>query len=168
MNKKALRVLLAGLLFFTAAAYALMEYTNSGAWKDSWPKELDSLRKTSYRVEGPIVTERHYIPFSSREEFEKAWPYLLQVKPQNRLKAIRLVSPPLKSMFDELRPLHAGVMILENPGPHMGEQGAALTLVVDGEIVDLNRIPLPRDTVLVDDRFSAVGFEVSEELKVSK
>ena len=28
-----------------------------------------------------------------------------------------------------------------------------LEVVVDGEIVDLNRIPLPADTVIVDERF---------------
>jgi hypothetical protein len=28
-----------------------------------------------------------------------------------------------------------------------------IELVVDGQIVDLNRVPLPRDTPIVDERF---------------
>jgi hypothetical protein len=33
------------------------------------------------------------------------------------------------------------------------EQTIYIELIVDGEIVDLNRIPLPKDTPIVDERF---------------
>ena len=144
-----------------------MTFTSRGEWPSTWPAELDFLRDRSFRVEGPIVTERHYIPFTAREDFEKAWPYLLQVKPKNRLKAIRLVSPPLNSgVFKELPALTAGVVVTEHPGPHSASQGAPLTLVVDGEIVDLNRIAFPRDTPIIDDRFAPVTFEVAEQIEL--
>jgi hypothetical protein len=34
-----------------------------------------------------------------------------------------------------------------------GSKAISLELVVDGEIVDLNRISLPADTPIIDDRF---------------
>ena len=39
-------------------------------------------------------------------------------------------------------------------GPPLGQEGTTyLELVVDGDIVDLNRIPLPADTPINDERF---------------
>jgi hypothetical protein len=52
----------------------------------------------------------------------------------------------------------AGVLIQTPPVAKAGERGqesgdTVITLVVDGKIVDLNRIELPRDTLIVDERF---------------
>ena len=52
-----------------------------GAWPETWPKELDGVRKHARTLEGPLIPFLHYqIPFTKREEFEAAWPYLLKVK----------------------------------------------------------------------------------------
>src|SRR5207244_3909467 len=110
----------------------------------------------------------HYqIPFTKREEFESAWPHLLKVKSKGA--PIILVRGP-KTDFMEIKP--AGVLIhsppagqSDNPGtPEAAIPGVTnsrerwmnttyIELAVDGEIVDLNRIPLPPDTPIIDERF---------------
>jgi hypothetical protein len=114
-----------------------------------------------------MVEQRHFIiPFTKREQFESAWPYLLKVKSKGA--PIFLVRGP-KTDFMEVKP--AGVLIHSPPvntdkrlipeAPIPGitnprERWMATTyfeLVVDGDIVDLNRIPLPADTPIIDERF---------------
>ena len=115
-----------------------------------------------------MVAQSHYeIPFANREEFEAAWPHLLKVKSKGA--PIILVRGP-KTDFMEVKP--AGVLIHspplgqnENPGtPEAPIPGVVnvrerwmnttfIELVVDGNIVDLNRIALPADTPIVDERF---------------
>jgi hypothetical protein len=108
----------------------------------------------------------HYyeIPFTKREEFEAAWPHLLKVRtkgapifllrsPNQWMGAtiaagVRVHSPPSDTREPEA-PL---------PGKHPDRETWQWTnyieLVVDGQIVDLNRIALPADTPIVDERFS--------------
>jgi hypothetical protein len=78
---------------FCAAGFAYADYSvwDKGMWPESWPKELEPLRKQSRTLEGPVQFHR------------------------------------MNTIFIEL--------------------------VVDGKIVDLNRIPLPRDTPIIDERF---------------
>jgi hypothetical protein len=74
---------LALIVLFTAtsAVYALYSVNDKGDWPQSWPKELEPLRKQARTLVGPMVENRHYeIPFTKREEFEAAWPHLLAVK----------------------------------------------------------------------------------------
>jgi len=150
-----------------STVYALYEVSNEGTWPKSWPKELEPLRKQSRTLEGPMFAHRHYqIPFTKREEFESAWPHLLKVKSKGA--PIILVRGP-KTDFMEIKP--AGVLIHSPPAqtdkranpeaPLPGQEYVRATwmwttfieLVVDGEIVDLNRIPLPADTPIIDERF---------------
>ena len=135
----------------------------------SWPAELEPIRKQARTLVGPEILNRHYqIPFTKREEFEAAWPHFLKVKTKGA--PIILVRGP-KSSFFAVKP--AGVHIQTPPAD--ARQKTAVTevssedakkahgewrtnatyieLVVDGEIVDLNRIPLPADTLIIDERF---------------
>jgi hypothetical protein len=108
----------------------------------------------------------HHIPFTNREQFEAAWPELLKVKSKGA-PLILVRSPGTHWHFGETK---AGVLIhcppggVEPPepaGPIEGQDNLTLRwlqttyieLVVDGGIVDLNRIPLPADTPIIDQRF---------------
>ena len=151
----------------SAAAWAEYEVSDRGEWPASWPKELEPLRKQAQTLEGPMVPNRHYlIPFDKREAFEAAWPHLLKVK--SKWAPIILVRGPRTDLF-AIRP--AGVLVRSPPAgrdrpanPEAPIPGVTdvrerwmnatyLELVVDGNIVDLNRIPLPPDTPIVDERF---------------
>ena len=121
-------------------------------WPESWPKELEPLRKQARTYEGPRVLYRFYlIPFTKREEFEAAWPQLLKVKSKG--VPIVLVRGP-KTDFFVVQP--AGVIIRtppvnEAPGPENGvsitdaqkangewrTNASYIELVVDGEIGNL-------------------------------
>ncbi len=160
----------AAIVFCAASStYAIYSVSDKGTWPESWPAELEPLRKQSRTLVGPMVDNRHYqIPFSNREEFEAAWPHLLKVKSKGA--PIILVRGP-KTDYFAIKP--AGVLIHTPPigqnkqahpeEPLAGHEGPAnvrarwmwtsfIELVVDGEIVDLNRIPLPADTPIIDER----------------
>ena len=145
-----------------SAAYAVYGVSNEGTWPKSWPKELESLRNqaTTYEGSEPLLL-RYAIPFTNREAFEAAWPYFLKVKSKGA--PIILVR---KIEFFEVKP--AGVLIHSPPAnstdpetPVGGDfdvrtkwmNTTFIELVVDGKVVDLNRIPLPPDTPIVDERF---------------
>jgi len=134
-------------LWDVGPAYALYTVSFKGEWPESWPKELEPLRKQSRTLVGPVVEYRHYaIPFAKREEFESAWPHLLKVNSKGA--ALRLVRAPNFFLGEHAK---AGVVV---HCPPLGQEGTTyLELVVDGDIVDLNRIPLPADTPIVDERF---------------
>lgn len=149
-------------------AYALYKVEDRGAWPTTWPEELEPLRKQARTFVGPTVLLRRYlIPFTKREEFEAAWPHFLAVKTKGA--PIVLVRGP-KTDFFPVSP--AGILIhappldaetkpddevpLEDAKKADGEwrtRATYLVLVVDGEIVDLNRLRLPPDTLIIDERF---------------
>jgi hypothetical protein len=147
--------------------YAEYAVWDKGVWPESWPKELEPLRKQARTFEGPrLLTRRYLIPFTKREDFESAWPHLLKVKSKGA--PIILMRGP-KNDFFAVNP--AGVLIQSPPigidkrtnpetplsdATDVGTKWANTTyidLVVDGNIVDLNRIPLPPDTPIIDERF---------------
>lgn len=142
--------------------------SDRGLWPDSWPKDLEPLRKQAQTYEGPLVLYRHYlIPFTKREEFEAAWPHLLKVKTKGA--PIILVRGPKTSFFSvkpagvhiQTPPLDAGPAAAievssddaKNPHGKWRTSATYIELIVDGEIVDLNRIPLPANTPIIDERF---------------
>lgn len=153
-------VLLVGIAFCAVCSIAYAEYSvdNKGMWPESWPKELEPLRKQATTLVGPMAPDRHYlIPFTKREEFESAWPHFLKVKSKGA--PVILVRGP-KTDFMAIKP--AGVLIhtppdgLDATATARGIQATYIELVVDGNIVDLNRIPLPADTPIIDRRFKNV------------
>src|SRR5262245_29116017 len=142
----AIGLLVAMAFCAVAPAYALYTVRDKGEWPKSWPKELEPLRKQSRTLVGPVVEYRHYaIPFTKREEFESAWPHLLKVKSKGA--HLRLVRGA--NFF--LGGHNAGVVVHSPPAGQ--EDPTYIDLVVDGDIVDLNRIPLPAATPSNDERF---------------
>jgi hypothetical protein len=162
---------LAAMAIFVACStvYALYEVSNHGMWPVTWPKELEPLRTQATTLVGPEVANQHFlIPFRNREAFEAAWPHLLKVKSKGA--PVILVRGP-KTDFMEIKP--AGVLIHEppegtdkrvNPEEPITAQDNVrvrwmnttfIELVVDGNIVDLNRIALPAETPIIDERFTA-------------
>ncbi len=135
---------------FCAVSSVRADYsvTGKGTWPESWPKELEPLRTQAGTFEGPLAPHQHYaITFTKREEFESAWPHILKVKSKGA--PVRLVRGPNFFLGDHIK---AGVVV------HCPPLGQAvdpiyIELVVDGDIVDLNRIPLPGDTPIIDERF---------------
>jgi hypothetical protein len=168
MSKKT--TLLAAIACLSVSSVLQAEYSvwDKGMWPETWPKELEPLRKQARTYEGPRVLYRFYlIPFTKREEFEAAWPQILKVKSKGA--PIVFVRGP-KTDFLVVEP--AGVLIRtppvnEAPGPENGvpitgarkadgewrTNATYIELVVDGKIVDLNRIALPADTLIIDERF---------------
>lgn len=147
-----------------STAAAVWEFSNEGAWPKSWPKALEPLRKRAGSIRGSEADlVIHHIPFTKREEFEAAWPYILQVKTKGA-PLILVRSPGAHWHFGETK---AGVLI-HCPGEEPAEAVEQvpsdnlnirwmhtnyIELVVDGEIVDLNRIRIPADTPIIDQRF---------------
>jgi hypothetical protein len=160
----------------STAGYALYSVADRGTWPESWPEGLELLRKQSQTYVGPMLAHEHYlIPFTDRDQFEAAWPHLLGVKSEGA--PIILVQAP-KTDFMQIKP--AGVIIHSPPrgqnkqvhpeAPARGQSSDRATwmwttyieLVVDGEIVDLNRIPLPPDTPILDERFQEAEAPTAE------
>ena len=158
--KQAIAILAAIVLFSACPLYADYTVENRGSWPDDWPKELEPLREQSRTLEGPLAPLLHYaIPFTKREAFEAAWPHLLTVKSQGAPIVLR--RGPSFWLGNES---NAGVCIHTPPAgktpitdaEEVGgnwERTIYIELIVDGEIVDLNRILLPPDTPIIDERF---------------
>jgi hypothetical protein len=149
-----------------STVYALYSVTDKGTWPESWPKELEPLRKQSRTFNGPVAPQhKHYeIPFTKREDFESAWPHLLKVKSKGA--PVFLVRGPSRlggtkaGVWIHCPPVLAGNQVMpEAPLPgDPNDSGrwlytTCIELVVDGNIVDLNRIPLPQETPIIDKRF---------------
>jgi hypothetical protein len=131
-----------------SAAYALYTVRSTGNWPESWPKELEPLRKQARTLEGPQVLNQHFaIRFTKREEFEAAWPYILKVKSKGA--HIRLLRGPNFFLGDGVK---AGVVV-HSPPRGQGDDPTSIDLIVDGEVIDLKRIALPADTPIIDERF---------------
>lgn len=160
-------VSLAAIVFCAMCpAYADWSVAEKGTWPKSWPEELEPLRKQSRSLQGGMVNLTcHEIPFTNRKDFESAWPHILKIKSKGA--PVILFRGPDKHMGT---PMTAGVRIqcppqTEKPVPAAPLPGTwpnvrvrwlwttFIELVVDGDIVDLNRIPLPADTPIIDKRF---------------
>ena len=163
MKRTTVLLIAIALCAVCSTAYALYLVEERGAWPKTWPKELDSVRKQARTLEGPKQLFRLYeIPFTNREEFEAAWPHFLTVKTQGA--PIILVRAPKEGFFS-VKP--AGIFIHSPPADTTMPEtprnttvirdrwlyATYIELVVDGEIVDLNRISLPADTPIIDERF---------------
>ena len=188
------------LSLMSVVCYALVMTSNRGNWPDSWPKELESLRDRSKTVEvAHGIQETVYeIPFESREEFEKAWPHILELKSKGA-PIILEKSPSTYAVSGSSMP--TGVRILwpsggtrelpdgtrlevKAPWPESIKSGRGelpeyvtaeggkwipvtggeprgflnrarvdIMLVMDGRVIDLNRIELPSETPIIDKRF---------------
>jgi hypothetical protein len=154
-------------------ASALWRVSNHGNSPATWPKELEPLRKGAGTIQGgELDMAIHHLTFAKREEFEAAWPHLVAIKTKGA--PIVLVRGPGTlgrfGMEQHFGKTTAGVLVHCPPGgkdpdkPVGPAEGTSnfttrwrwttwIELVVDGDVVDLNRIPLPADTPIVDRRF---------------
>ena len=161
---------LAAIAFCVACStvYALWSVSDKGTWPPSWPEELEPLRKQSRSLTGGLVNlTRYEISFTKRKNFESAWPHILKVKSKGA--PVILVRAPDTTLGARI---NAGVRIhcppaqtdkRTNPETPISGQLDVRTkwmyttfieVVVDGATVDLNRIPLPADTPIIDERFA--------------
>ena len=153
-------IIAAVFLFSLCPLYADYQVKNQGTWPSDWPKELEGLRVQSRTLEGPqVLLLHHAIPFTKRDSFEAAWPHLLKLKSNGAPIVLR--RGPSFWLGEES---NAGVCVHTPPegqapimdankvGGHW-ERTIYIELIVDGEIVDLNRIRLPPDTPIIDERF---------------
>ena len=162
LPKKSMLIGIAVIMVFciVASASAAASGGPGGMWPKSWPQQLEPLRKQSWTWVGGLVLSTSFeIPFDNREEFESAWPHILKLKSKN--------APITLS-----RGAHIHVKTAQTAGVKIAATGDAwarhkkvatgqippgtvtsITLVVDGNIVDLNRIRLPADTRIIDKRF---------------
>jgi hypothetical protein len=158
------RVAFAAIIFSAVySAYADYSGIDKGTWPKSWPKELEPLRKQSRSLDGPEILLLHYhIPFTDRKQFESAWPHILKVITKGAPVIL------LRSPYTWLGRMEAGVIVHCPPAgtkPEIVPLGEGnniyrllranyIELIVDGKVVDLNRIPLPADTPIIDKRFA--------------
>ena len=147
--KRTVTFLVANAVFAACStASALWLVSDTGAWPKSWPKALEPLRVQSSSIEhGEADLKIHHIPFTDRDDFEAAWSQLLKVKTKGA-PIILVRSPGTHWHFGKT---NAGVLVYE--GQREQSHWTHIELVVDGEIVDLNRIRLPADTPIIDERF---------------
>ena len=156
------------VLCFASPAFALFVVTKKGLWPKNWPDQLETLREKSVTYEGPKRPFRCYaIPLNTREEFESIWPHIVKVKSPGAPIVLRRgpsywFGGENGRWFDGEK--KTGVCIHTPPEgdtPTTGyqirreslEQTIYIELIVDGEIIDLNRIQLPPDTPIIDERF---------------
>lgn len=146
-------------------AYALFSVSDQGDWPTRWPKQMEPLREQSATYIGPMFEQQqHVIPFDDRAAFEAAWPHILKVKTPGAPIILR------RGPHTSAGSLEAGVRIHCPPAgtdrnafpeaPTRSEKvwerwawTNFIELIVDGEVVDLNHVPLPADTPIVDLRF---------------
>ena len=69
------------LLAVGSTAFGLCSVSDTGTWSKNWPRELETLRTQSRTQVGPTLAARHFaMRFNDRDEFEAAWPHILNVK----------------------------------------------------------------------------------------
>lgn len=158
--KRTAAICVALVLSLVSSVYAIFTVTDTGTWPKSWPAELEPLRKQSRTFEGPTLPLLHHaIPFTKRDEFESAWPHLLKIKSKGAPIVLR--RGPSFWLGDKAT---AGACVHTPPAGEAPiadgkdakgnwEKTIYIELIVDGEIIDLNRIPLPPDTLIIDERF---------------
>ena len=167
-------IVICGVSSLTRADYKVLD---EGVWPATWPKALEPLRHQARSAFGPMDPNQHHeIPFTEPKQFEELWPHLLKVKSQGA--PLILVQGPDTWLSHTLS---AGVRIHGPPAqtdwesypekPIPGQRDVRrrwawttyIELIVDGEVVDLNRIPLPADTPIVDERFKDDDSEENAE-----
>ena len=166
--KKTTVLLAASIFMVIAPAHAEYRVTDRGDWPGNWPEELEPLRSKSRTLVGPKAEARHYaIRFEERDDFEAAWQHVLQVKSagapiiltrgpnfflgDGSASGVVVHCPPAGKSETPTTP---GAPAAGAAKPGMGWMNTNyIELVVDGEIVDLNRVPLPADTPIIDERF---------------
>lgn len=168
------------VLFTANPAQALLMGGPGGWWPKSWPKELEPLRKQAWtwshgRTHQGIAWGSYDIEFKSREQFETAWPHILKLHEKGVPVTLRRgahvrvwKTRPPKGQMAGVRIVFSKKVDIKRPPKIKLEKTTfsktggvfatkcmvrGIELVVDGKIVDLNRIHLPADAQIIDKRF---------------
>ncbi len=146
----------------------------------------------------PKIETAYEIRFGDREDFERAWPYIVSLKSKgsplilekspSKYKAsqlevgVRILSPPRDSLHSgpwpdsrrspstdfirsasgelpEYARVEDGRWVSDHDALTRGWRIRVrqdIILVCDGKVIDLNRIPLPADTPIIDRRWEEV------------
>ena len=156
--RKMLKLLtfLSVLAVFLTIPSSPMEFidSNTGSWSDTWPKELEPLRKQAVSGRGGVFTSPfHRIKFAKtdRQLFETAWPHIASL----RSEGATLTLIDSRKYFKNDDDVVAAVTICPPmEGVKSGQLSQTrISLVVDGSVIDLNRIRLPANTPIEDTRF---------------
>ncbi|HLJ55486.1 MAG TPA: hypothetical protein VKT77_10645 [Chthonomonadaceae bacterium] len=171
--KRSVCLLAAFVCCVIGPAYALYSVADHGLWPKSWPRAMEPLRIQARTLVGPEVESRHYaIRFTKREQFDAVWPEILKVKSKNA--PIFLVHGPNFFLGDnakagvvihtppagrDIKPGAPGVPINGVENPHVKWMNAnTIDVVVDDDIVSVDRLKLPKSVVVIDERArSAAG-----------
>ncbi len=103
----------AALTMCTATLLGYVSIDSNGNWPDDWPQALEPCRKLARTLDVATGTAEtiYEIPFSKREEFERAWPHILAVKSEGA--PLILVASPHTSAISE--PMRSGVRVVGPP-----------------------------------------------------
>jgi hypothetical protein len=146
-------VVVAAIVFCTAGSVNAIDFGGpGGTWPKSWPRKLEPLREQAWTwVGGQVMYTRYDIPFADRDEFESVWPHLLKLKS----KGASLTLVNRSHYYGGGSGMTGGVIIIPPLDGHSEGPWSVtrIFLKVDGKIVDLNRIRLPADTPIIDERF---------------
>ncbi len=160
--KQAIAICAAIGLILACPLFADFGVVNRGIWPDDWPKELETLRERSRTLEGPKQSFLNYaISFTTRDEFEAAGRTCLRSKRRALLLfcgGVPAFGLKMKRMLGFASIRHPKVKSRSPTGRNAKgnwETTNYIELIVDGEIVDLNRILLPPDTPIIDERFQS-------------
>lgn len=153
-----------------STAFGLYSVSNTGTWPKEWPSELEALRTQSRTLVGPTFAARHFaMRFTDRDEFESAWPQILKVKSKGApIYLVRgsnfflgkgqtgvVVHCPPDGQWDNPKTPEAPIEGYATESRSRWQRTNYIELFVDGQVVDLNRIPLPPDTPIIDERFES-------------
>ena len=165
------------LLAAASTAYALYSVANTGQWPKSWPKEMEPLRKQARTLVGPQLAFQHFaVRFKDRDDFEAAWPHMLKVKSKGapiflvrgpnfflgKNQAGVVIHCPPEGQWDNPRTPEAPIKNASSPRSRWLYTNY-IELQVDGKIVDLNRIKLPANTPIIDERFAKKKMNVQRK-----
>ena len=190
-----------GLVLVASASFSAIMTKSRGTWPESWPESLEPLREQARTIGVHTGAQEmiYQIPFHSRDEFERAWPHILEVKSPGGVlilddrpsrypgetmgPGVRLICPlsgtststdrngntlewtwPPEEVDPTYEPpeyvIHGGgAWVPYTPSEEftsfLFRARVDVMLVVDGDIVDLNRIRFPADTRILDRRFES-------------
>jgi len=207
--------LFAAMLLGCRVASGAVTIAEAGRWPQDWPTELEPFRgqAKTFGIATGIQENVYEIRFSGREEFERIWPTILQLKSKGaplRLRSIeghgsktfglftadlpvaRIYTPAYGSMTQKPggKELWVGppwpesikspdgslpeyvtasedgmTWVPATEGEFRGFKNRArieTELVVDANVIDLNRIRFPADTPIIDNRKPSVNPPASE------
>ena len=156
------------LLAAGSTAFGLYSVSDTGTWSKNWPRELETLRAQSRTLVGPTLAARHFaMRFQDRDEFEAAWPHILKVKSKGApIYLVRganfflgkkqtgvVVHCPPEGQWENPKTPEAPIEGYPSESRSRWQMMNYIELSVDGQVVDLNRIPLPPNTQIIDERF---------------